>query len=211
MSQSVVKRNRGSTTNFYSALRTPSTSGSSTSRISSGSGCSASVESTPLSSRETMQKLIAGLSACQKSMEEVIKEVQSSNDRIEELADKVKALDDKVEKIMTSDHNGDSENSGDNGKKRKRTKSSLVLQEEVHKFHNSRDVGNQYKGRELVNSPHNMRVTQLIVNELCHHGEFAKTTVQRTAKKYHEHIRRTALGKITEDVKIRNKKNLRKE
>ena len=41
-----------------------------------------------------MQKLIAGLSACQKSMEEV------------------KALDDKVEKIMTSDHNGDSENSG---------------------------------------------------------------------------------------------------
>jgi len=43
-------------------------------------------------------------------MEEVIKKVQSSNDRIEELADKVKALDDKVEKIMTSDHNGDSEN-----------------------------------------------------------------------------------------------------
>ena len=32
-----------------------------------------------------------------------------------------------------------------------------------------------------------------------------------TAKKYHEHIRRTALGKITEDMKIRNKKNLRKE
>lgn len=29
-----------------------------------------------------------------------------------------------------------------------------------------------------VNSPHNMRVTQLIVNELCRHGEFAKTTVQ---------------------------------
>lgn len=46
-------------------------------------------------------------------MEEVIKKVQSSNDRIEELADKVKALDDKAEKIMTSDHNGDSENSGD--------------------------------------------------------------------------------------------------
>ena len=29
-----------------------------------------------------------------------------------------------------------------------------------------------------VNSPHNIRVTQLIVNELCHHGEFPKTTVQ---------------------------------
>lgn len=55
-------------------------------------------------------------------MEEVIKKVQSSNDRIEELADKVKALDDKVEKIMTSDHNGDSENSGDNGKKKKENK-----------------------------------------------------------------------------------------
>lgn len=78
-----------------------------------------------------MQKLIAGLSACQKSMEEVIKKVQSSNDRIEELADKVKALDDQVEKIMTSDHKGDSENSGDNGKKRKITKSSLVLQVNV--------------------------------------------------------------------------------
>ena len=78
------------------SVRTPSTSGSSTSRISSDSRCSASVESTPLSSRETMQKLIAGLSACQKSMEEVIKKVQSSIDRIEELADKVKALDDKV-------------------------------------------------------------------------------------------------------------------
>lgn len=47
------------------------------------------------------------------------------------MADKVKVLDDKVEKIMTSDHNGDSENSGDNGKKRKRTKSSLVLQVSV--------------------------------------------------------------------------------
>lgn len=82
-----------------------------------------------------MQKLIAGLSACQKSMEEVIKKVQSSNDRIEELADKVKALDDKVEKIMTSDHNGDSENNGDNGKKRKRTKSSLVLQVSVCYLH----------------------------------------------------------------------------
>ena len=82
-----------------------------------------------------MQKLIAGLSACQKSMEEVIKKVQSSNDRIEELADKVKALDDKVEKIMTSDHNGDSQNSGDNGKKRKRTKSSLVLQVSVCYLH----------------------------------------------------------------------------
>ena len=25
-----------------------------------------------------------------------------------------------------------------------------------------------------VNSPHNIRVTQLIVNELCRHGEFQK-------------------------------------
>ena len=29
-----------------------------------------------------------------------------------------------------------------------------------------------------VNSPHNMTMTQLIVNELCRHGEFAKTTMQ---------------------------------
>lgn len=57
-------------------------------------------------------------------------EVQSSNDQIEELSDKVKALDDKDEKIMTSDHKGDYQNSGDNGKKRTRTKSSLFL--EVH-------------------------------------------------------------------------------
>ena len=32
-----------------------------------------------------------------------------------------------------------------------------------------------------------------------------------TAKKYHEHLRRTALGKIRDQIKLKNKKNLRKE
>ena len=32
-----------------------------------------------------------------------------------------------------------------------------------------------------------------------------------TSKKYHEHLRRTALGKITDEIKLKNKKNLRKE
>ncbi|XP_078382257.1 uncharacterized protein LOC144664932 [Oculina patagonica] len=64
---------------------------------------------------------------------------------------------------------------------------------------------------DKVTSPHNTKVTQQIVDELCRHGGFTKTAVQRTAKKYHEHIRRTALGKITDEIKIKNKKNLRKE
>ncbi|XP_066029074.1 uncharacterized protein [Pocillopora verrucosa] len=34
---------------------------------------------------------------------------------------------------------------------------------------------------------------------------------ERTAKKYHEHLRRIALGKITDEIKLKNKKNLRKE
>ncbi|RMX45155.1 hypothetical protein pdam_00022782, partial [Pocillopora damicornis] len=32
-----------------------------------------------------------------------------------------------------------------------------------------------------------------------------------TAKKYHKHLRRTALGKIADEIKLKNKKNLRKE
>jgi len=32
-----------------------------------------------------------------------------------------------------------------------------------------------------------------------------------TSKKYHEHIRRTALGKITDDTKKEKRENLRKE
>ena len=32
-----------------------------------------------------------------------------------------------------------------------------------------------------------------------------------TSKKYHEHLRRTALGKITDEIKLKNKKNLQKE
>jgi len=55
-------------------------------------------------------------------------------------------------------------------------------------------------------------VTQRIIDELCRQGTgFTKAAVQRTAKKYHEHLRRTALGKITDEIKLKNKKNLRKE
>lgn len=87
------------------------------------------------------------------------------------------------------------------------------FKEEVHKLHNSRDVSNQYRGRETVSSVHNRRVTQFIVNELGRrsgHG-FSQAAVERTSKKYHEHIRRTALGKITDDTKKEKRDNLRKE
>ena len=55
-------------------------------------------------------------------------------------------------------------------KKTKNFRHSTTLKEKQHIYF--------YFYLGPVNSPHNMRVTQLIVNELCCHGEFAKTTVQ---------------------------------
>ena len=47
-------------------------------------------------------------------------------------------------------------------------------------------------------------------NEICISNIFFFLCLG-AAKKYHEHIRRTALGKITDETKKEKKKNLRKE
>lgn len=127
MSQMSSTLNRGSRGNFYSQSRTPSPSSGSTTRVNSGSRSSSSAsstESTPLSSRDTTQQLVTGLSACQRSIEELLQAVRCSNERIEELADKVKTLDSKVDRLSSA---AADENDGQ-GKKRKRTKSSLLVQ-----------------------------------------------------------------------------------
>lgn len=132
MSQLSSTPSRGSAGSFYSRSATPSSSNGSTSRVSSGgsgsrsSSSGRSSDSTPLSSRETTQQLISGLAACQKSIEDLLQTMQRSNERIEELADKVKALDDKVDKL--SSHTSDESGADGRGKKRKRTRSSLLVQ-----------------------------------------------------------------------------------
>jgi len=65
--------------------------------------------------------------------------------------------------------------------------------------------------RYTVSSVHNQRVRQFIVSELGRRSGFSQAAVERTSKKYHEHIPRTALGKITDDTKKEKRENLRKE
>ena len=119
--------NRGSVGNFYAQSRTPSPSSSS--RVNSGSRSSPSsrsTEYTPLSSRDTTQQLVSGLAACQRSIEELLQAVRCSNERIEVLADKVKTLDSKV--VNLSSGAADESFNDRQVKKRKRTKSSLLVQ-----------------------------------------------------------------------------------
>ena len=131
--------NHGSGGNFYSASLTPTCSSGSGSRASSvgnqldrsSSSSGRSSDSTPLSSREnreTMQQVISGLTACQRTIEELLQSVKSSNERIEQLTDKVNALDDKVMALSTSDLEEADQCSSGHAKKRKRPKSSLVVQ-----------------------------------------------------------------------------------
>ena len=132
MDQTSSAQSRGSgPSNFYSMSRTPSPYSGSSSRVSSVGLSSSSVQysgSTPLSSRDTTQQLITGLAACQRSIEELLQTVRSSNERIEELAEKVKILDGRVEKLSSHPVDGTESGSGGRGEKRKRTKSSLLVQ-----------------------------------------------------------------------------------
>ena len=135
MRQASSSLNHGSGGNFYSASLTPTCSSGSGSRASSVGNrlnrSSSSSGSTPLSSREnreTMQQVISGLTACQRTIEELLQSVKSSNERIEQLTDKVNALDDKVMALSTSDLEEADRCSSGHAKKRKRPKSSLVVQ-----------------------------------------------------------------------------------
>lgn len=126
-----AQRSSSATGNFYSGSRTPSPLSGSSSRVSSAGRSSSSVrcsESTPLSSRDTTQQLITGLAACQRSIEELLQTVRSSNERIEELADKVKTLDGKLEQFSSDPVDGAESGADGRGKKRKRPKSSLLVQ-----------------------------------------------------------------------------------
>ena len=132
--------------NFYSASnisRTPSppsardrnsrTSPDVLRSASSSSSSYASLSSTPISSRDsisTLQQVIAGLAACQTSIQDLLNTVESSNERIKDLSEKMKTLDDKVDKlspdqVVDADRSG---NDGPRGVKRKRTKASLLIQ-----------------------------------------------------------------------------------
>ena len=123
MDRNSSAQSRGSApSNFYSISRTPSPSSGRSSSSVRSSG------STPLSSRETAQQLITGLAACQRSIEELLQTVRSSNERVEELAEKVKILDGKVEKLSSHPVDGTESGSDGRGKKRKRTKSSFLVQ-----------------------------------------------------------------------------------
>ena len=127
-----AQRSSSATGNFYSGSRTPSPLSGSSSRVSCSAGRSSSSvrssESTPLSSRDTTQQLITGLAACQRSIEELLQTVRSSNERIEELADKVKTLDGKLEQFSSDPVDGAESGADGRGKKRKRPKSSLLVQ-----------------------------------------------------------------------------------
>ena len=125
MDRNSSTQSRGSApTNFYSISWTPSPSSDSSSRVSSVGRSSSSVRS----SGETAQQLITGLAACQRSIEELLQTVRSSNERVEELAEKVKILDGKLEKLSSHPVDGTESGSDGRGKKRKRTKSSLLVQ-----------------------------------------------------------------------------------
>ena len=132
MDQTSSAQSRGSApSNFYSMSRTPSPYSGSSSRVSSVGLSSSSVQSsgsTPLSSRDTTQQLITGLAACQSSIEELLQTVRSSNEWIEELTEKIKILDGRVEKLSSHPVDGTESGSGGRGEKRKRTKSSLLVQ-----------------------------------------------------------------------------------
>ena len=132
MDQTSSAQSRGSApSNFYSMSRTPTPYSGSSSRVSSVGLSSSSVQSsgsTPLSSRDTTQQLITGLDACQSSIEELLQTVRSSNEWIEELTEKVKILDGRVEKLSSHPVDGTESGSGGRGEKRKRTKSSLLVQ-----------------------------------------------------------------------------------
>ena len=132
MDQTSSAQSRGSApSNFYSMSRTPSPYSGPSSQVSSVGLSSSSVQSsgsTPLSSRDTTQQLITGLAACQSSIEELLQTVRSSNEWIEELTEKVKILDGRVEKLSSHPVDGTESGSGGRGEKRKRTKSSLLVQ-----------------------------------------------------------------------------------
>ena len=89
------------------------------------------MSSTPISFRDstsTLQQVIAGLSACQTSIQDLLKAVEScSNERIKDLSEKMKTLADKVNKL-SSDQVVDADRRGNDGRgvKRKRTKASLL-------------------------------------------------------------------------------------
>ena len=135
----MTARNRSiSRGNFYSTPSPPTQRGHSSrsspeiTRSSSSSSSSSLSSSTPLSSRDsvtTLQQVIAGLAACQSSIQVLLKTVESSNERINDLSEKMKSLDDKVVKL-SSDQAVDSGRSSTNGK-RKRTKASLLIQVSV--------------------------------------------------------------------------------
>lgn len=130
--------------NFYSASnvsRTPSapsardrtsrTSSDVLRSTSSSSSSPALLSSTPLCSRDsnsTLQQVIAGLAACQTSIQVLLKTVESSNEKIKDLSEKLKTLDDKVDKL-SSDRvvHGDRSGKDELGVKRKRTKASLLI------------------------------------------------------------------------------------
>ena len=124
--------------NFYSTPSPPTQRGHSSrsspeiTRSSSSSSSSSLSSSTPLSSRDsvtTLQQVIAGLAACQSSIQVLLKTVESSNERINDLSEKMKSLDDKVVKL-SSDQAVDFGRSSTNGK-RKRTKASLLIEVSV--------------------------------------------------------------------------------
>lgn len=74
-----------------------------------------------------MHQVIAGLSACQGTVEKLLESVKSSNERIEELTDRDKAL----ESEMKTGHAQIADRSTSGGgrrAKRKRSPSSLVVQ-----------------------------------------------------------------------------------
>ena len=135
--------------NFYSASnisRTPSplSARDRNSRTSpdvlrsTSSSSSASLSSTPISFRDstsTLQQVIAGLSACQTSIQDLLKTVESSNERIKDLSEKMKTLDDKVDKL-SSDQVVDADRRDNDGRgvKRKRTKASLLIQVSFNAF-----------------------------------------------------------------------------
>ena len=124
--------------NFYSSSansRTPSPPSGHRSRTSPDavrSSSSSSSSSTPLSSRDsvnTLQQVIAGLAACQSSIQDLLKTVESSNERIEDLSERMKTLDDKVAKLSSDPVvNADRGGNNERGVKRKRTKASLLIQ-----------------------------------------------------------------------------------
>ena len=151
MSTSSASSRSTSRGNFYSASnvsRTPSpssardhttrTSSDVLRSTSSSFSSPALLSSTPLSSRDsisTLQQVIAGLAACQTSIQVLLKTVESSDERIKDLSEKLKTLDDKVDKL-SSDQVVDGDRNGKDGLgvKRKWTKASLLIQVSLNAY-----------------------------------------------------------------------------